>query len=92
LARLTEGTALLWKVAELDLEPDTDAVRAGDGADATLDIASIGEGGLVEGSVRKSGRVVVPRRIVDDNGGVTEVLLSWLVAAMPEPYEREVGP
>ena len=88
MASLTERTALLGKVAELDLEPDTDTVGVGSGCDGALDVAAVGVGSLVEGGVREGGRINDTGGVADDNSRVTEILLTWSVAAMPARYTR----
>lgn len=80
LTRLTERATLLWwQVAELDLEPDTDAVGVGGGGDVTLDVASVGKGRGVEGGIRESGGVVDSGRVADHDGGIAQLLCSRLV-------------
>lgn len=63
---LTEGTAFLREVAELDLEEDADTVGAAHGGNGSFDLSSIRELGGVDNA----------RGVVHHDGGIAEFLES----------------
>lgn len=68
---VSKGPASLGQVGEADRERDADAVRAGLGPDAALDVAALGEGGGVKCGSRQGSDVGDIRGVVDGDGGVS---------------------
>lgn len=66
-----EGAALLGQIAELDLEPSTNAIGVGCGSDGTLSIAR-GERRFVKGSSRERGSVHHSRWVVKHDSGIAK--------------------
>jgi hypothetical protein len=67
---LTEGTAGLGQVAELDGELHAAPVIGRDRADGALDVAAVGEGRRVEGLVGENSRVHDAGGVVGHLGGI----------------------
>jgi hypothetical protein len=72
---LTERSADLGQVAELDGELHAQPVIVGDGRDFALDVAALGIGGLEEGGLGKNRLVDDTDRVVDHFRGIAELLL-----------------